>query len=395
MMQSPPLCGVKLNMLLCSFDEPEDLDAKPEREIVTPEMELARLEAQKKASWIQRLRKNKKDASGAASTDMSRRGSTLSNISSADGKPNDTSKNSLATADIGAAYDEDDEKEAGPVEDKPSVTIRRPYDELESDITSRMAAASTPSTTSAKKVAPAKKPAPDPSSVKFDIAQIREEIAKDDGSGQLPSTQTTSLPTRLPAATQSNRDLPSRISAEIQRTTPKRLSYSRSDTEPNLVPLAQQQKEQEALERQEAEYEARLAAEQEEAEARTPTASTSYATPNPFADPSSLSSSFNHPYPSASTSSPYGFSNPFASSSASFAFNDNIGNTQSHHSSSLSFGSDDGTITHIPIADQDIGSAPPASAWNTRTPNGTSSDPYIKQASDPWASRDWDINPKW
>lgn len=134
-----------------SFDEPEDLDA-PDREIVTPEVELARLEAKKKASWLARFKKDK-------STPSTRRGSAVSNATSTgSGAPNGDK-----------AEEEGDEADLPPRQ----AHAYKPYDVMPDE-------PSKPTSTDAS---------PKDAGVGFDLRKIREQIAEDDGSGQLPAVK--------------------------------------------------------------------------------------------------------------------------------------------------------------------------------------------------------------
>lgn len=161
-----------------SFDEPEDLDA-PDREIVTPEVELARLEAKKKASWLARFKKDKSNPS-------TRRGSAVS-----------TATSTGSAAGVGGATG--DKPEDGDADDDlppRQAHLYKPYDVM-------------PEEGSEVGKQPWKTASPKDAGVGFDLRKIREEIAEDDGSGQLPAVQTTSNGAR----------------ASVDATSPTRVSH--------------------------------------------------------------------------------------------------------------------------------------------------------------------------
>ena len=123
---------------------------------MTPEVELARLEAKKKASWLARFKKDK-------SNPTTRRGSAVSNATS------------TGSATAGADKAEDNQKEDS--EDLPprQQHAYRPYDVMETPADSKTAKAASPKD----------------KGVGFDLTKIRAEIAEDDGSGQLPAISST------------------------------------------------------------------------------------------------------------------------------------------------------------------------------------------------------------
>lgn len=308
-----------------SFDEPEDPTARPDREVVNPEMEQARLEQQKKAGWL--LSRFKKDNKGKVSPNMSRRGSAASNTSTKSEKAADN-----------AAYDEDVDVIPTTVvpnghaePDKPDLHI------VDLDTGQRIELQQSPPPAVRQTPAVPAKTVPEVGN--FDLSKIREEIAKDDGSGQL-------LPPSSAAASRSSTDVTLSKSSGIRSLLSGQDNRSRPST------LAEAQRAQEELEKAEAEFERRQQAFQR---------GHSLDGIESLPDVPSLSLN-SHPYPADT------FSNPFASSSAS-----------------LAFGGNDGSITASNGAD--------STPWTSSdTTNG-----FQRKLDDPWNSgNEWaSSNPRW
>ena len=320
------------DFFILSFDELEDLNAVPEREIVTPEMELARVEAQKKASWLNRFRKDK---GGSVTSDGSRRGTAMSGTHGKSGASTSREDVSFAGIANGAStsvrkgdYDEHDYDEHDDDELPPRMagndSSHAPVPEEE--IGPRPSTDSVPISPQDSIAFSSTNPTHD-----FNIRQIREEIAKDDGSGQLSASS-------RPLANQGDQiNPPIRTSLEALQANMGRLDLNRADTAPMLPTITQLRKEQDALERQEAEYQEQLSA----AEAETPIVSAT--NQDPFNDTRAT----RHPYfPDSSSASRYSLSNsnPFATSSNTLSF-PMYTHTNGFSESAISFGGDDGSIS--------------------------------------------------
>lgn len=327
-----------------SFDEPEDLNARPEREIVTPEMEQARLEQQKKAGWL--LGRFKKDGGSKASLDAARRGSTASTSSS---KSANASRENLAI--VQSAVKEpinDDDAELPPrihtITTGSADTVRPGAEAVTAATKSSLQSDSPVIAQAQSSQGKANEPA-------FDINLIRAEIAKDDGSGQL-----------FPRAA-GNVDTAFRHSLDTHRTsqpTPSRsVSHLSQEMSSSAIDVRNAQAE---LERLEAEYDKQTLRDSFD-DVRTAI--------NGQAD---VSGTFDSPHPS------YGFANPFAASSANFMNGSAV--TTEQGVPSITFANENG---HISIAN---GYEP--SPWASSTEDHPSA---LKH--DPWASNEWTASSKW
>lgn len=384
-----------------SFDEPEDLNTVPEREIITPEQLAARLEEEKKAaSWFGKFRKGKSKKSTPLTTaDMTRQAS--------EARPSSTEPHK--SYEYGYDYDEkiaerfslsDSRRPSAMSEPTRPTSGDRPRTSEDSN-TAAKATSSTghgaetgataaipstlaPSETTTSTAPPASSQSDGPG---FDIEKIRQEIHKDDGSGQLPVGSLLKTPFRSPLDKRPS--APSIMSSSATNMSQTDLS-KRDEAVAAAMAIVEQQKAQELLEKQEEEYERALAA-------RNAADAVLYSK-NRLASSSEMLS---NPDGSASVNSPYSFSNPFAASTASFggpegsssafpAFSfDSPITIPPTNMSAISFGGDDGTIEFGPstsAGDRGEVDAP----WRDGDGFKTSA-----SASDPWAGNEWGTTPKW
>lgn len=168
---------------LHSFDEPDDLD-RPDREVLTAGEELARLQAQKKASWLSRW---KKDKSTAATPEISRRPSAAS----ADAAEVQDAQAAVEAVKAYRPYDADDIEIPPPrtsteAISQPAVTATEKPPEVEATVKVTPPVDTTTDEVKEEVKGPAIKSKD--AGVGFDLDKIRETIASDDGSGQLPVT---------------------------------------------------------------------------------------------------------------------------------------------------------------------------------------------------------------
>ena len=388
-------------------------------------MELARLEAQKKASWLSRF---KKDKSG----NNTRRGSTAS-TASASSAGKGTAKGAeagtaakgsgaatTASASAGSASEVDDDDDLPPrLDSKPA-----------NESVSKLDVVPTASDTAASVEKAIASPA---SGAGFDIAKIRAEIAEDDGSGQLlsssgrPVSGTGTAATAM-AVSRSSLESPALAARDIIRTPsapparPLMGEMGRSDSAPGPKTPTQRTREQAALIEEEEAYErdlqrrlkeealemARVTALEEQAERerqkgmrqsrdaaaarRTGSSQSSSPSPSPGsghgqrqASPSAFPGYMqNNPFAMDSTASlaetnPFGGDAPFSFAAA-----------PSHSNASvLSFGGEDGNISFAPLSTElPSGSSPWAAAvdddkrasaawrdpWSSNTASGGGND---------------------
>ena len=353
-------------------------------------MELARIEAQKKASWLHRFRKDKHVASAPKALNGSRRGSTVSNTS-------DKNRASASVEDLSSAggvssgaamtrshYDDYDNDDLPPRMDSKAKLPYQSGNNLGSRASSDV---QLPIISDSVTSPPDLDRAQD-----FNLRQIREEIAKDDGSGQLLASSRA----MTPSLTETRTNLTSsRLPVDAMSSHVGSRDLNRTDTAPSLPTYAQRQKEQIAKEKQELMYEAQQAADCDPAQ--TPQASsTSFAfESNPFSDPQASQ----HPSSSAvaSSASPTAFPphiNSFQTSSSSslsapFSFPLHS-HTNGALEPSISYGDENGRIS---FDNSDTGLE--GSPWNDDS-NGLSTNPFAgKFTSDPWSSTGWSSATKW
>jgi len=168
-----------------SFDEPVDLDA-PDREVLTPEEELARLQAKKKDTWLSRWKKDKTTppttdeaaaASAASAEEVVRKSIEAKVKVPYDNADMPESKSLSRTssdrkeseADIAEPAEENEEEEERLP--SPRVQITPADDDKNKQV---------------KKGSAVETTLPVDKGVGFDLDKIRETIASDDGTGQLP-----------------------------------------------------------------------------------------------------------------------------------------------------------------------------------------------------------------
>jgi hypothetical protein len=167
-----------------SFDEPTDLDA-PDREVLTPEEELARQQAQKKAPWLSRWKKDKavpptpqEVADGAAAVaeeearkSLDERNKVRVPYDDADMPEREPSKTSLDGKEV--------EMGAGKITSAVEGENMPP-------VKGQITPAAEDEVNKGKKEVPPEPTLPVDKGVGFDLDKIRETIASDDGTGQLP-----------------------------------------------------------------------------------------------------------------------------------------------------------------------------------------------------------------
>ena len=374
-------------------------------------MELARLEAQKKASWLSRF---KKDKSG----NNTRRGSSAS-TASASSAGKGTAKGAeagtaakgagtAASASAGSASEVDGDDDLPPRMDSKHT----------SEPAGRLDAVPTADETAASVEKAIASPA---AGAGFDIAKIRAEIAEDDGSGQLlSSTGRTASGTGSSAAamavSRSSLESPASAGRDIIRTPsapparPLVGEMGRSDSAPGPKTPTQRSREQAALIEEEEAYERDLQRrlkeealemardtaleEQAEREQHARLRQTRGADTAPRAGSQSSPSSSPSPGPGQRQPSPSAFpgymqNNPFAmGSTASLADSNPFGGNPfsfpaapSHGNASvLSFGGEDGNISFAPLP-SDLASGPSPWAAAASNDNGASA-----AWRDPWSS---------
>jgi hypothetical protein len=369
-----------------SFDEPEDLD-RPDREVLTPEQELARLQAQKKASWLSRFKKDKTVPGGGAETPVS---SELSGRTSSEGSTRaaqyDGETLSTTALPPQAAQNATVEVEAdlGMPETAAKISSEEPIAKQSLPhvhvTVAPQAAAAKADATKALQPPPAKD-----TGVGFDLDKIRDTIASDDGSGQLPAP--IAIPPQLNGQRHSLEEVrprsPSNVNPSVSGTTKgKSLFSSFMKSKPDLtrtgsapVPQVKEHKKKSVLPNgrsaEEAAYEAQQKAleEQERREEEAfrnglPASQLYPATDNPFA--SSTASLPTLGLDAKPSSDPFAFS--------SFG-------TAEQNAPVLSFGGADGNISFAPL-DADT---PSWQSSSTDTSTGWK-DPWQTGSSNAWSS---------
>lgn len=340
--------------------------------MLTAEEELARLQAQKKESWLSRFRK---DRSTPATPEESRRPSQAAS----EGAGGDAQRQSTEMPKQYTPYDADVEErletgktamatEKAEGEAVPDVQVSESPTESPKSLDKREEKLEQPESTKEAIVEP---PISKDTGVGFDLEKIRETIAEDDGSGQLP-VAAPAVPTGGYTGQRQSADEPrSSISTNVAKGKTSLFGRLRSKPDLNRTGSAPVPKASPTLPNgksaEQLQYEAqqRMLEEQEKREEEAfrkglPVDQLYPATDNPFASSSASLPSFDTEAPSANA---YGFANA------------------NGHSTGLSFGGADGSISFA----SDDRQTPAWQSSSTDTSNAWK-DPWQTGSGNAWSS---------